>query len=73
MIHDWQVCRDEDCKECTALVENDFLMACDGCDFVGLKEFNACGNVRTGWEIQSDGTVLCEHCASTPSPAPEEG
>lgn len=60
--HEWQTCQDEDCEECTALIEQDFLMACDECGHVGLKEVSAAGNVRTSWFMQDNGLVLCEYC-----------
>jgi hypothetical protein len=64
-LHDWQTCeRPEDCEECTALVENDVLMACDGddCGSVGLKEINAEANVLTDWHLMDCGAVLCGKC-----------
>ncbi len=56
-MHDWQTCTDDECQECTDLVHDGIVMACDSCGKPGLVDAGA-----LSWRVMDGGSVLCITC-----------
>ena len=58
--HDWQTCRDSDCRECDELIAYGIIMACDECDSPGHQDCDT-------WTLMDDGRTLCTSCRDLPT------
>ena len=55
MKHNYRTCNIKDCVECTELVEQGIVMACDECYSPGDSDSD-------GWQLMEDGRLLCLNC-----------